>query len=149
MKILFICSANRCRSPMAEAMFKQITSDIQEPKIEVKSAATFFRNDKAPAMENAVIVMSEHGIDISSHRAQSINIDLIDWSDLILTMTATHKQYIDTNFANAGDKVYLLTEYVGEKGDIFDPVLSGIEVYRECVVQLEDLLGKLKQKIME
>ena len=151
MKILFVCSANRCRSPMAEAMFKQMVKDIQVPgeKIEVKSAGTFFRNDGAPAMEHAVTVMNEHGLDISSHRAQTINDNLIDWADLILTMTTKHKEYIETNFVNSRRKVQLLTEYAGAQGDIFDPVMSGIEVYRECVIQLEYLLGKVKQKITE
>jgi protein-tyrosine-phosphatase len=64
---------------MAEAIFKQMVNDIQVPgeKIVVKSAGTFFRNDGAPAMENAVLVMEERGLDISSHRAQSINDNLV------------------------------------------------------------------------
>ena len=98
-KVLFVCSANRCRSPMAEAIFKQMDNDNhrQGNSIEIKSAGTFFRTDGAPAMENAVVVMAERGLDISSHRAQSINDVLVDWSDLVLTMTSTHKQHIETN----------------------------------------------------
>jgi hypothetical protein len=45
--------------------------------------------------------------------------------------------------------VHLLTEYAGEQGDIFDPVFSGIEAYRECATQLEGLLGKIKLKMAE
>ncbi|HEX9897475.1 MAG TPA: low molecular weight protein arginine phosphatase [Dehalococcoidales bacterium] len=151
MKVLFVCSANRCRSAMAEAIFRRMVSDYHdtENKMEIKSAGTFFRNDGAPAMENAVAVMAERGLDISSHRAQTITGELVDWADLILTMSAAHKQYIETNFANARGKVHLLTEYTGAQGDIFDPVVSGIEAYRECAIQLESLLGKLKQKMTE
>jgi protein-tyrosine phosphatase len=72
---------------------------------------------------------------------------LVDWADLILTMTSTHKQHIETNFINARGKGHLLTEYAGEQGDIFDPVYSGIEAYRECATQLEGLLGKIKLKM--
>lgn len=149
MNILFICSANRCRSVMAEAMIKKMTSDIQEPQIEVKSAATFFRNDSAPAMENAVTVMIERGIDISSHRAQTITSELVDWADLILTMTAAQKQHIKVNFIGAEGKTHLITEYAGMEGDVFDPVLSGIQEYRECATQLESLLSKILQTLTE
>jgi protein-tyrosine-phosphatase len=146
MRILFVCSANRCRSPMAEAIFRQMVRDNHWTgnNIEIKSAGTFFRTDGAPAMENAITVMAEHGLDISSHRAQSVNGNLLDWADLILTMTATHKEYIESNFTNTRGKVHLLTEYTGTQGDIFDPVYSGINEYRECANQLESLLGKLK-----
>jgi protein-tyrosine-phosphatase len=151
MKVLFVCSANRCRSAMAEAIFRRMVSANHdaENKIEIKSAGTFFRNDGAPAMENAVTVMAERGLDISAHRVQSITGELVDWAELILTMSAAHKQYIETNFVNSQRKVQLLTEYTGAQGDIFDPVTSGIEAYRECAIQLEDLLGKLKQKMTE
>jgi protein-tyrosine-phosphatase len=150
-KVLFICSANRCRSPMAEAIFKQMVNDNhrQGNSIEIKSAGTFYRTDGAPAMENAVVVMAERGLDISSHRAQSMSDALVDWADLILTMTAEHKKHIETNFVNARGKVHLLTEYAGAQGDIFDPVFSGIDAYRECATQLESLLGKIHLMMKE
>jgi protein-tyrosine-phosphatase len=150
-KVLFVCSANLCRSPMAEAIFKKLVSDNHGPEniIEVQSAGTYPGIDGAPAMENAAIVMSEHGLDISSHRAQFVNDALVDWSDLILTMTAAHKQHIESNFANARGKVQLITECAGTPGDISDPVFSSIDAYRECATYLESLLGILKLTITE
>jgi protein-tyrosine-phosphatase len=150
-KVLFVCSANRCRSAMAEALFKHMVSDNNgsENMIGVKSAGTTFRTDEAPAVENAVAVMAERGLDIRSHRAQTVNNTLVDWADLILTMTAEHKQHVETNFSNAHGKVHLLTEYAGAQGDIPDPVFSGIDAHRECATYLESLLYKIKLKMTE
>ena len=136
---------------MAEALFKHMVSDNNGPEcmIEVKSAGTTFRTDEAPAVENAVAVMAERGLDIRSHRAQTINDTLVDWADLILTMTSEHKQHVETKFGNARGKVYLLTEYAGAQGDIPDPVFSGIDAHRECATYLENLLGKIKLTFIE
>ncbi len=149
-KVLFVCSANRCRSAMAEAIFKHMISDNNEVEnmIEVKSAGTTFRTDEAPALENAVAVMAERRLDISLHHAQTVNDTLVDWADLILTMTGEHKQHVETKFGNARGKVYLLTEYAGAQGDIPDPKLSGIDAHRECANYLENLLGKIKLKMI-
>ncbi len=148
MNILFVCSANRCRSPMAEALFKQMVKDIHRPDIEVQSAGTIQRYDRIPASENAIAVMKERGLDISSHRTQPVDHELIDWADLILTMTDRQKETIDTNFVKSRKKVHLVTEYAGMSGDIPDPILAELDEYRECVAQLEDVLEKLKQKII-
>jgi protein-tyrosine-phosphatase len=148
LNILFVCNANRCRSAMAEAIFRQMVRDIRRPKIEVKSAGTILRYDSVPASENAIAVMRERGLDISSHRTQSVDNELIDWADLILTMTDHQKQYIDINFVRGREKVHLITEYAGMGGDIPDPILAELDEYRECVDQLEDVLRKLKPKII-
>jgi protein-tyrosine-phosphatase len=135
---------------MAEAMFKYMVDSIsgKENKIEVQSAGIYSGMDGCHATLIAEEVMTERGLDISKHKSQSINSGLVDWAYLILVMTQKHKHTLLNNFVNAKSKTYLLTEYVGEKGDVSDPVGLGIKVYREYADYLDSLLTKLIEKIL-
>jgi protein-tyrosine phosphatase len=133
---------------MAEAIFKHMVNTSEaENTIEVKSAGIYSGMDGSHATLIAEEVMAERGLDISTHLSQSINAGLVDWADLILTMTEEHKQTILLNFIGAKRKTYLLTEYVGENGELVDPVGLGIKIYRNYADLLERLLTKLKAKI--
>lgn len=91
-KILFVCTGNTCRSPMAEGLFKKMAKEKQLP-VEVQSAglAAFAG---VPATPEAILVCLEKGVDISGHQSQPLNKSLVMESDLILTMTARHKEMI-------------------------------------------------------
>jgi protein-tyrosine-phosphatase len=146
---VFVCSANMSRSPMAEAIFTDMARQDPELKsagICAKSAATF-SVDREKATGEAVQVMTEMGLHIDRHRAKHIDEKLIDWADVILVMEHQHKHYIADRFPEAKEKVYLLTEFVGEEGEIADPYCLGIEVYRECVNRLISLLKLVLQKM--
>ncbi|WP_400162246.1 low molecular weight protein arginine phosphatase [Brevibacillus sp. TJ4] len=145
-RILFVCTGNTCRSPMAEALFR---TKAKGQGWEIRSAgvAAF---DGQPASRHAVDVLRERGIE-SEHQASRINDELVDWSDLILTMTHNHKQAILAYYPAARSKVYTLREFVGVEGygDIADPFGGALEDYRRCAVEIEESLDMLYEQLAQ
>lgn len=138
--VLFVCTGNTCRSPIAEAILKAKSTD----GIEVKSAGIFASNG-TPASANTAAVLKEKGID-SNHSSSLLTKELIDWASYILTMTNSHKQEILYRFPEASSKVFTLKEYVGSAGDISDPFGGPVEIYRETYKEMEPIIETLITK---
>ena len=142
MNILFVCTGNTCRSAMAAALFNKIAV---EKNLDVRiESAGLFAIDGEPASNEAIIVMKKYGIDLLGHHAQTINTELIEKSDLILTMTAAHKAVLAPA---AEDKVFTVCEYAGLDGDIKDPYGGDVEEYEECAEMLYNALLKVAERI--
>lgn len=142
MNILFVCTGNTCRSPMAEALMAKLAED---ENLDIRTAsAGLFANDGDSASPEAVIAMKKYGIDLSTHKAQSINNFLVERSDLILTMTAGHKMVFGEM---AKGKVYTLCEYAGVEGDIDDPFGGDVEEYEEVAEMIYFALQAIVEKI--
>lgn len=144
--VLFVCTGNTCRSPMAEALLKHVKNSDQ---IQVKSAGVF-AIDGYQASPNAVEALKEKGIS-SHHRSSSLTPELADWATIILTMTNQHKQSVIDLYPHAGRKTYTLSEYVSdqEEGirDISDPFGGPLHMYRQTLSDLEPLIEKLILKL--
>lgn len=124
---------------MAEAIFRDKTDQL-----EVKSAGVYALPGSA-ASAGAKQVLQEKGIDFD-HRAQSLSRQLMEWADVILTMTQSHKQYALQMFPEAGGKVYTLTEFVSageDTKDISDPFGGSVDIYRLTAVEIEEKIDKL------
>ena len=138
-KILFVCTGNTCRSPMAEA----ILNDIAKRKnlnITAESAGLYAGG--SPASDYAQAVMKEMDMDITSHVSQQVTKELLEEADLVLTMTNAHKQMLDTLFPQSENKVFALKQWAGENGDISDPFGGDIEEYRRCRDEIHQMLSK-------
>ncbi len=142
MNVLFVCTGNTCRSPMAAALFNKIAIE-KNLDVRIESAGLFAEESEGASTE-AVISMKAYDIDLLGHHAQSINSELLDKSDLILTMTAAHKMLLSQY---ADDKTYTLCEYVDEDGDIPDPFGGDVAEYEECAASLYHALEKLAEKL--
>lgn len=142
MNILFVCTGNTCRSPMAAALFNKIAVE-KELDVRIESAG-IFANEGERASANAISVMEEYNIDLSGHCAKNINAQLLEKSDIVLTMTASHKTVLEQYL---GNKVYTLCEFAGEDGDIPDPYGAGVEEYKKCAMRLYNVLLKVAEKV--
>lgn len=142
MNILFVCTGNTCRSAMAAALFNRIAT---EKNLDVRiESAGLYALEGEPASNEAVIAMKKYDIDLLGHHAQAINTELIEKSDLILTMTGAHKMILE-NVAKG--KVFTLCEYAGLGGDIEDPYGGDIEEYEECAAKLYSALEKVAERL--
>lgn len=150
MHILFVCSGNTCRSPMAEALFVQQLKKkktISGDEIIAQSAGIYALHG-SPASREAVKVMAEMDIDISNHQAQTLHEDLVQWADLILTMTEAHSREIIKEYDVPAGKIYTLAKFSrGEHVDLIDPFAAGIQTYRQCARQIKSMIGEIIKKI--
>ena len=148
MKVLFVCTGNSCRSPMAAALFQKMAKN-QGLDVEVKSCGTATLPGLS-ASKPAIEVLRREGIDISAHKAVPVNSELINWADVILVMEEKHKEQIIEKFPQVQGKVHLLTEFANqEKKDIIDPIGKPSEVYEGVVLDLKYYLGEIIRRLKD
>lgn len=151
--ILFVCSGNTCRSPMAEGLLRKELQLYGEKSannlLEIRSAG-IMAGSRLPASSEAVLVMAEQGVDLTRHQSQMLNQELLQWADLVLTMTANHRQHVISRYAIRPNQIYTLADFSGiEHMDVTDPFGLGIEAYRKSALQLQQLIKQLTPKILE
>jgi protein-tyrosine-phosphatase len=146
-KILFVCTGNTCRSPMAEAIARKFAIERGLPELEVASGGTSAW-EGAPASDGALLVAMERGMDLSDHRAQSLTRELVRSSDLILAMGPHHLERIE---ALGGEgKAFLISDFASRGAShraISDPVGAELDVYRITADELEDEVRRVMDRI--
>lgn len=147
--ILFVCTGNLCRSPMAAGLLRaRLQADGQGDEYQVLSAGTWTVDGKL-ASHYARLVMADRGIDISDHRTREISADLVDAADLILVMTRAHRESLVAEFPEAASRIYLLSEMIGKTYDIADPYASSLACYAYCADELETVIDRGYERILE
>jgi protein-tyrosine phosphatase len=143
--LLYVCSGNTCRSPMAEAITRNILAQklgVSEAELEKKGvnviSAGSFAMPGARAAAAAVEALRPHGVDLSRHRSRPLSVELIHEADIVFAMGRQHLQAVLALVPSAADKVVTLNP----EGDIEDPIGSDLSTYQSLAGQLHTLIEK-------
>lgn len=145
--LLFVCSGNTCRSPMAEAITRGLLRERGWTHVDVKSAGTGAIPGLAATPE-AVEVSREHDLDLHSHASQPLTAELIAWADLVLAMGMSHLHVVRE--LGGADKVSLVTDFIEGEGygqPVADPFGGDRDHYRDAFAQIEAAVTGLLDRL--
>ena len=147
--VLLVCTANQCRSPMAEALLKSYLFKMDPDCNWVIESAGTWTEAGHPATPAGVSVMAEKGLNTAGHRSQPISQQLLERFELILTMEAGHKEAIQVEFPQISGRVFMLSEMSSVEIPVLDPIGGPIEAYRVTAEEIDNWILKGLPKILE
>jgi len=148
--ILFVCTGNTCRSPMAAALCTSLITKYYphyDGQIQINSAGCS-AGDGDLASREAIAVLTGKNLALESHRARRINQQLLADTDLIITMGEGHRNYIITKWPEFQTRIYTLRELAKEYGDVSDPFGQDHIVYQKTAAELERLLLIMLEQVL-
>ena len=150
--LLFVCTGNTCRSPMALGLALRILQDWRWKSVEVKSAgvAAISGSEASPG---ALRAAKRHGIDLTPHRSAQLSVDLVQWADLILTMSEGHLGSVEA--LGGALKAELITQFIEDPQElsgpsvegVLDPIGGGDSIYEETFKQLGFLVERALERL--
>jgi len=145
--LLFVCSGNTCRSPLARAIAEERVARRGWTHVRVSSAGTAAL-PALPASENALAIASERGLDLSGHRSQALTHEGLAWADLVLVMSAS--QLLAVTDLGAAAKVALATDFMDGPAmgtAIEDPFGGDMDAYRRAFDQIREAVDSVLDKL--
>ncbi len=147
MRLLFVCTGNTCRSPMAEVVARSLAAERGVAALQISSAGTSAW-DGASASDGALLVAMEHGLDLGAHRARQLSRDAVASADLILVMGPHHRERV---LALGGEgRTSLLTDFAARSTEgrpVQDPFGGDLETYRATYEELTREIARVLDRL--
>ncbi len=145
--ILFVCTGNVCRSPMAAALFNARARRANEDQLYHAESAGTWALENQPASGHAIATMAQRGIDIFAHRGRTVTGEMLAAAAVVIVMTRSHAEAIGSEFPAMRRKIHLMSELKDRTFDIADPYGESLEAYETCARELEILIEHGYEKI--
>jgi protein-tyrosine-phosphatase len=146
-EILFVCSGNTCRSPLAEGLAKKLIANGLPFEARISSAGSSATEGQR-ASANALEVSRANGIDLSGHRSRLLNATMVRRADLIVTMGELHRHTVGVIEPTALDHTVQLTDFCdSHDGDIADPIGGDLAAYERIFDTIRECVEEMAEKI--
>ncbi|MDR3317671.1 MAG: hypothetical protein LBS71_02605 [Puniceicoccales bacterium] len=136
-KIVFVCTGNTCRSPMAQVFLENQIRDIPELIHYTVASAGIHAREGQESSPEVQTVMQKKGLSLKNHHAQLLTQAIIDHSAAIICATSAHKEFLKKNFANLPKVCISFSEF---GGDVPDPYAGSLEIYGKIADAIEQKL---------
>jgi protein-tyrosine-phosphatase len=144
--VLFVCTGNLHRSPLAEYLFKNMLEDTTDWM--VNSAGTYTRNG-LPTNTEVLTVLRSYGIDANSHRTKIITRELVQDHNLVLCLASNHKEALRAEFPDLKERILLLSEMVGKTENVYDPIGGPLIEYEIVAREINQYLSQGFEQILD
>jgi protein-tyrosine phosphatase len=143
--VVFICTANVCRSPMAEKLFEEALAKVDSRKKVRVFSAGISAMDGDQASDNSIQACEEVGLDLTDHRSAALTRATLENASAIFCMTESHRALLNMDFeVPESTAIFLMREFTeGGSKELPDPYGQDIEVYRECRDRMKEALPSL------
>jgi protein-tyrosine phosphatase len=147
--VLFVCTANICRSPMAAVLFANWLKRRRIPGVWWVGSAGTRAADGTLATPEACDVMAARGLDLVTHRARRVHAGLVAAHEVVVGMTRSHCEALQVEYPDQAHRIHLFSEMIGRTYDVPDPYGLGREAYLRTADELADLVERGGVRIVE
>ena len=144
MKVLFVCTSNTCRSPIAEQIFNKLNYNTD---LSAESAGITIVPGSLITENSVMLAKEELNVEIANREAIQLNNNLAKNADIILTMTNYGRDFIKSNYPSYKNKIFSICEYAGVTDEITDPYGGTISVYQKMYKELENIIPIVISKL--
>ncbi len=146
MNIIFVCTGNTCRSPLAEVIARKVFEE-KGIKADIMSRGLSVAYPSSASV-NSRKIACEMGLSLDDFISRPLTYEDIEWADVVITMTNAHKAAVENVCHENDTDIFTLAEAAVENADISDPFGGDIETYRRCACQIKEYIEKMADRLV-